>query len=138
MFKVLGKKLIEYAIERAGLRSALQPSNTDPSAIPPDLDPESIDIIHRVSPYTMTSAVRVFALIQAVRQVVNAKIAGSIVECGVWQGGRFAVAHDFCFIQMMARRAGFHSQWREHLSLAGNGGETPTKITLGLGRGFSV
>jgi O-methyltransferase len=92
LFKVLGKKLIERAIERAGLRSALQPSNTDPSAIPPDLDPESIDIIHRVCPYTMTSAVRVFALIQAVRYVVNAKIAGSIVECGVWQGGSMMAA----------------------------------------------
>jgi hypothetical protein len=40
-----------------------------------------------VQPYTMTSSVRVEALIDAVRYVVTEEIAGTLVECGVWQGG---------------------------------------------------
>lgn len=54
---------------------------------PPDFDAPSIDIIRRVMPYTMTSAERVFSLIQAVRYVSDAKVEGAIVECGVWRGG---------------------------------------------------
>lgn len=60
----------------------------------PDLDQESIDIIDRVRPYTMTSLERGFALIQAVKYVVRADVPGSIVECGVWRGGSMmAVAY---------------------------------------------
>jgi O-methyltransferase len=54
---------------------------------PPDFDQASIDIINRVKPYTMTTVPRLYALIQAVRYVVNANVPGSIVECGVWRGG---------------------------------------------------
>ena len=62
--------------------------------IPPDFDEEVIHIINTVKPYTMTSVERLFALIQAVKYVVSANIPGSIVECGVWQGGSMmAVAH---------------------------------------------
>lgn len=52
---------------------------------PPDFDQESADIVKRVMPYTMTSPERVFALIQAVKYAVAAKIPDSIVECGVWR-----------------------------------------------------
>jgi hypothetical protein len=44
-------------------------------------------IFKRVHPYTMTSAVRVEALIDAVCYVVAEEISGSLVECGVWRGG---------------------------------------------------
>lgn len=44
-------------------------------------------IIESVRPYTMTSPLRVYALIEAVRYVIENKIPGSIVECGVWKGG---------------------------------------------------
>jgi hypothetical protein len=53
----------------------------------PDFDPRALALIRAVNPYTMTSAERVFALIQAVEYVVRAGIPGSIVECGVWRGG---------------------------------------------------
>jgi hypothetical protein len=35
----------------------------------------------------MTSPERIYALIQAVRYMVRANIAGDVVECGVWRGG---------------------------------------------------
>ena len=38
-------------------------------------------------PYTMTSPERLFALYQAVKNVVANNIPGSFVECGVWKGG---------------------------------------------------
>ena len=61
---------------------------------PPDFTPFEMDIIRSVRAHTMTSAERLFALIQAARYVVAAGIPGAIVECGVWKGGSMmAVAH---------------------------------------------
>ncbi len=48
---------------------------------------EYLDIIRQVSPYTLTTPARLFALIEAVRYVINNNIEGDIVECGVWKGG---------------------------------------------------
>ena len=43
--------------------------------------------IQAVDDWTMTSRARVFALIIAVRYVVDYQVPGDIVECGVWRGG---------------------------------------------------
>jgi len=51
------------------------------------LSKEDIEIINKVKPFTMTTPVRVVALLEAVRYVIKNGITGSIVECGVWQGG---------------------------------------------------
>lgn len=40
-----------------------------------------------VSPYTMTSAARIYALCEAVRFLLRTEIHGAFVECGVWRGG---------------------------------------------------
>lgn len=60
--------------------------------IPPDqfridIEPEFISLWERVSPYTMTSLERGYALYQAVRHVCDHRIPGDLVECGVWKGG---------------------------------------------------
>ncbi len=55
--------------------------------IPSDFRDQDIKIINSVQPYTMTSAERIFSLIEAVRYVVKNEIPGDIVECGVWRGG---------------------------------------------------
>jgi O-methyltransferase len=57
---------------------------------PPDFHNEEANIIREVRPWTMTSAERIYALIQAVRYVSASGIAGAIVECGVWKGGSMA------------------------------------------------
>lgn len=59
---------------------------------PPDFDEEARAIIRSVQSYTMTSPERVFALIEAVRYIVQRGIPGSIVECGVWRGGSMMAA----------------------------------------------
>ncbi|MGB8522238.1 MAG: TylF/MycF/NovP-related O-methyltransferase [Candidatus Acidiferrales bacterium] len=57
---------------------------------PPDFHKEETDTIREVRPFTMTSAERIYALIQAVRYVSANDIEGAIVECGVWKGGSMA------------------------------------------------
>jgi O-methyltransferase len=61
-------------------------------ALPVDLDATAAATVRAVRPYTMTSAERLFALIQAVRYVSSASIPGDIVECGVWRGGSMMAA----------------------------------------------
>jgi O-methyltransferase len=80
------KRAIQTLFQRFGYNVARH--------IPADLDEEAIGIIKLVNDYTATSPERVFALIQAVRYIARAGVAGSIVECGVWRGGSMmAVAH---------------------------------------------
>jgi O-methyltransferase len=54
---------------------------------PPDFEPLHIGIIEQVRPYTITSYARQFALIEAVRYVLDNNIPGGFVECGVYKGG---------------------------------------------------
>ena len=56
-------------------------------AYPSDFSPEMRRIWDSVRPFTMTSAERVSALVDAVRYVVVNGIPGAFVECGVWKGG---------------------------------------------------
>lgn len=56
-------------------------------ALPADFDDEAKQIIEAVRPYTMTSPDKLFALVTAVRHVVDSGLEGDIVECGVWRGG---------------------------------------------------
>jgi hypothetical protein len=46
-----------------------------------------LDIMRKVSDYTMTGPERLFGVITAVRYLVANKITGDFVECGVWRGG---------------------------------------------------
>jgi hypothetical protein len=50
-------------------------------------DAQARATMHAVREWTMTSHSRVFALIVAVRYVVDEGVPGSFVECGVWRGG---------------------------------------------------
>ncbi len=88
MIKTIGKRLIR----RMGFDVVRYSGRQPQEAFPPDFDEEAVEIIRAVKPYTLTNKERLFALIQAVRYVVRANIAGSIVECGVWRGGSMMAA----------------------------------------------
>lgn len=48
------------------------------------------DILNKIAPYTMTlnfGLEATYALFQAVKYIVQNKIPGDVVECGVWRGG---------------------------------------------------
>ncbi|MDP3894580.1 TylF/MycF/NovP-related O-methyltransferase [Nocardioides sp.] len=52
-----------------------------------DLDPQTVDTIERVRPYTMTTVERVAAVCQATEYILRYDIPGAFVESGVWMGG---------------------------------------------------
>lgn len=71
---------------------------------PSDFGKDEAAILRAVRPWTLTSAERVYALIQAVRYVSANGIAGAIVECGVWKGGSMAaVARTLLQMQDVSR-----------------------------------
>jgi hypothetical protein len=75
-----------------GASAATASGGDDPWAarsltIPPDLDPQVVDIIRAVGQYTLTSPERIAALCESVRYVVESGIPGAFVESGVWRGG---------------------------------------------------
>jgi len=53
----------------------------------PEASARDLQILRSVREYTMTSPERQWALINAVRYIVQARVPGDIVECGVWRGG---------------------------------------------------
>lgn len=54
---------------------------------PVDYDEMAVPILRAVSPYTRTRREKKYALYLATRYVVENRIPGAIVECGVWRGG---------------------------------------------------
>ena len=74
------------------------------SALNPEIQDKIIDdefgtIYQKCRNFTMTSKERMYALYKAVEYVVNAKILGDFVECGVWKGGS-AMVIAYTLIQM--------------------------------------
>ncbi len=57
------------------------------ATIPPDIDPATRATIEAVRELTLTSPERIASACAAVRYVAGRRLAGSIVECGVWRGG---------------------------------------------------
>ena len=56
-----------------------------PSIVFNDIHKNNKNIYSELSEYTMTSLLRVDALIESVDCQINNNIEGSIVECGVWR-----------------------------------------------------
>ncbi|MET0332867.1 MAG: TylF/MycF/NovP-related O-methyltransferase [Rhizobacter sp.] len=79
------KRLIKAALARAGWELTRSTEREAQSLA--DLSEADRQIIGRVSPFTMTSLERRASLIGAVDHIVQHRIAGDIVECGVWRGG---------------------------------------------------
>lgn len=79
MIRLLNKMAGKFDLKLVSIRQELAP----------DLlaEKDFMEIYHFVRPYTMTSPERLFSLYQSVRYVVENKIPGCFVECGVWKGG---------------------------------------------------
>ena len=59
---------------------------------PLDFDQTEIEDVRSVRPYTMTSALQIISMFDAIKYICANKIGGSIVECGVWKGGSMMIA----------------------------------------------
>jgi hypothetical protein len=76
--------------EERGMAFRLQESGWGvfhPTQFRIDIEKEFFDIWDRVKGYTMTSVERGYALYKSVIYVIENRIEGSFVECGVWKGG---------------------------------------------------
>ncbi len=74
---------------------------------PVDFSDDHRRIIEQVAPYTYTSPERIQALCSAVDYLVRERIAGSIVECGVWKGGSAMAA----MLSLLGRGAADRQFW---------------------------
>lgn len=87
------KSLVKYIVNQLGFEIRRKSASDaieqqlPVQIFPSDFEREEMELFNLVSPYTMTSKERVFALIQAVKYISRHKIPGDIVECGVWKGG---------------------------------------------------
>jgi O-methyltransferase len=79
------KKIVKAALERGGWELS-RTADREIEALA-DLTEADREIVSRVNPYTMTSMARRASLLGAVDHIVRRRIAGDIVECGVWRGG---------------------------------------------------
>ena len=81
----LNEKLASAARKAGFVVSRVSSEGTQ---LPVETAPEDRRIIEHVrSGFTMTSAERVWTLLEAVRYLEDQRIPGDFVECGVWRGG---------------------------------------------------
>ena len=85
--KILSKKSRESSVDKKNINTI---TNRDFTLF-------ENEVIKKTSNYTMTSPERIIALIRAVDYIVENKIKGAIVECGVWKGGSIMAA--ICTLQ---------------------------------------
>lgn len=52
-----------------------------------DIEPEFLELYESCREQTMTSIERMYALYSATRYVIDNRVPGDFVECGVWRGG---------------------------------------------------
>ena len=71
----------------SAVRAATRVVGFELARIDPTVSARDTEIVGKVSRYTMTSFARIVELLDAVRYVVDERIAGDILECGVWRGG---------------------------------------------------
>ena len=79
------ERVISAVARRLGLQIARVSSLNN--RLPVEATPEDAAAIAALQPFTMTSAERLWALINATRYVCDTGVPGDFVECGVWRGG---------------------------------------------------
>lgn len=79
------EQVVNTLASKVGLQISRVGSGKD--RLPVEATPQDAALISQVRPYTMTSAERLWSLINAVSYVTDEGIDGDFVECGVWRGG---------------------------------------------------
>lgn len=79
------KRILKAALARSGWELG-RTADREAEALA-DLSAADREIIARAGPFTMTSLERRASLLGAVDHIAKHRIAGDIVECGVWRGG---------------------------------------------------
>ncbi|MFM1770159.1 MAG: hypothetical protein RJA22_2688 [Verrucomicrobiota bacterium] len=77
---------------KAAVQRALNRMGYEVFRLSTQFTPAELAAMERVAPFTATSKSRMIGLMDAVRYVVQNRIEGSLVECGVWRGGSSMLA----------------------------------------------
>lgn len=85
------KTIVKNILKKYGYDLVPSNKNGNDDNFPPDLSDDEKEIFNKAKPFTMTSIERAVSLIQAVKYVVENKIEGDFVECGVWRGGSMMI-----------------------------------------------
>ena len=100
-------KAYERVIDRTARRLGLQISRVSSvvNRLPVEATEHDAALIGSLRPFTMTSAERLWSLLNAVRYVVDEGLDGDFVECGVWRGGSvMAMAKQLADLSITDRR----------------------------------
>lgn len=81
------KNIIQKTLKKYGYEIVKPDLRLVINGFPADFDLQTLKIIKQTKPYTLTSPERIASLVNAVNYIVDNKIEGDIVECGVWKGG---------------------------------------------------
>ena len=71
---------------------------------PTEIKEEEKEIIELSSKYTMTDTITMWALIQSIKNVIQNKIDGDFVECGVWRGGNLILCQKYFDLQHIKKK----------------------------------
>ena len=82
-------KRYEQVVDSVTRRFGLQVSRVTSAQqrLPIEATPDDAQLIASLRPYTMTSAERLWSLLNAVSYVIDEQLPGDFAECGVWRGG---------------------------------------------------
>lgn len=98
------------------------------SRLPVEASIQDADFIASLRPFTMTSAERLWSLMNAVRYVVDEQLPGDFAECGVWRGGSvMAMAHALKELGVTDRRIWLYDTY------AGMTAPTPEDVEAATG-----
>jgi hypothetical protein len=126
-------KRYEQAIDQLARRFDLQISRVSSakSRLPVEATKPDRALIASLAPFTMTSAERLWSLLNAVRYVVDESIPGDFVECGVWRGGSvMAMARTLVDLGVIDRRVWLYDTFA--------GMTTPTHKDIEAGTGTTA
>ncbi len=126
-------KRYEQVVNGLARKVGLQISRvgSDYNRLPVEATADDTALIAQVRPYSMTSAERLWSLINAVRYVTDNDIAGDFVECGVWRGGSvMAMALELNKLNVSDRRFWLYDTFA--------GMTTPTAADVEAGTGVSA
>jgi O-methyltransferase len=85
--RVLTGKINRFSLSRMVRQDLLNGRGNLNEDYPSDFSPEEKEDVGIVRPLTMTSPERLVSLSRGIDHIVQHRIPGDIVECGVWRGG---------------------------------------------------
>lgn len=83
------KKLINKFFSKFGLVI----TKTKPSIV--EITQEEKDLIDLCKNFSMTTDIRMWALLNSLKKILSENIEGEIVECGIWKGGNIILIKKF-------------------------------------------